>query len=1077
MNSKKTTIINGFVLFSTVLLAMPANSMPLVDFPETTEIKAAGRYPAESLTTRLQRLSRSYKTHISFDAATLRAVRVTGTQKGKSLEEDLRNSLAGTRYAFRHLGGNAYAVYAGQKAATVSATSVAQRTSRTAKPSAVRTAGKLSGMVTDSKGLPVIGATVRIEGKQVGAATDAGGKFTFSAPQGTYNVEITCLSYSRTVIRGVKITAGRSTPLSVVLQEATTNLAGVTVTADYNRANANALYAQQKNMIAMSDGISADLMKKTSDNNVAQVLRRVPGVTIESGKYVNVRGMGERYNNVELNGAALPSTEPNRRNFSFDVIPSALIDNVTIAKTFTPDLPGEFTGGLINVQTLAVPQKKFFNLTVGTGMNTQSTGKDFLSNKRYGADYLFGETGKREWYAGPTADDMQQSMKNAAARNSYGLRRFTAAPVQNYTAVAGVPFRFGQHKAGAVIALTYRNEQTTDLMKTGAMFLNGDSIYRDSHRYRFVTAAGMVANAGWEMPGHKITWRNLYNSRFTHTNMERFRTRSYNNGMQIMEQYSVPLVSRMFQTQLEGEHHLFTDKLILTWNASYNKVKRTNPDNRYATGDLSDLGEHPAEFDENGNPIAPDWSLSSKYSPLNFDEGHTMYSGLEEKKKNAGINLEYPFIVAGNRQSVKGGYMGTFRNADYAQVYLKPYNPKFYSANRPSIEHFFDPSNFGAKDDDTKLHYESAMGVPDADGYKGKQRIHAAYVMGEFTFLQKLHLTTGVRMEKAFTQVATKMYDRQIQKRVDSVAVVRKTDFLPSVTVVYNILDNLNVRFAYSRTIARPDFRELTANEYYNVEDQVRISGMGRLRQSVTDNYDFRLEWYPRPGEVLSASAFYKKFHDIMELVSYLNSDHTSYTFYPFNLDKATVRGLELNLRKSMGFIAPGSFLKDLYVSGNFTWLKGNVNYNLGKSFAEASGKPFVEDNPEDWRERPLLGLSPYTLNAGLMYQGDVFGAALNYGRKGRTIVVPGMTAQMDQYMKPRDILDLQLSARFLKQRLEVKFNASDLLNQDEIVYSNASFGGVQDFTGKGMGYNDGDWIISRIKHGVNLSLSVGYRF
>ena len=1068
MNSKNQTIINGFVLFSSVFMALPAHSLAVAAYAaDRTERQAIARYPAGTLAERLQQVSKNHRSSISFDAASLRAVQVQEAPKGESVEEDLHSTLAGTGYAYKHLGGNAYTVYA------------AERSPQTgSRPTDARHAGKLYGTVTDSKGMPVAGATVKMAGKQVGAATDVNGKFSFAAPQGTCDVEITCLSYARTVVKNVKITAGRSTPLNVVLQEAATNLAGVTVTADYIKSNANALYAQQKNMIAMSDGISADLMKKTSDNNVAQVLRRVPGVTIESGKYVNVRGMGERYNNVELNGATLPSTEPNRRNFSFDVIPSALIDNVTIAKTFTPDLPGEFTGGLVNVQTLSVPQKRFFNLTLGTGMNTQSTGKDFLTGKRFGADYLFGETGKREWYAGPTVEDMQQSMQNAAGKNTYGLRRFKAAPVQSYTAVAGIPYQFGEHKVGVVAALTYRNEQTTDLMKTGSKFLNGDSIYRDSHRYRFVTAAGMVANAGWEMQGQKITWRNLYNSRFTHTGMERFRTRDYNNGMQIMEQYSVPLVNHLFQTQLDGEHHLFADRLKLTWNASFNKVKRTNPDNRYATADLSDRGNHQAEFDKDGNPIAPDWRLSISNNPTNFDESHTMYSGLEEKKKNMGVNLEYPFIVAGNRQSVKGGYMGTFRNADYWQVYLKAYQPSFMrdNLNRLSVEQFFDPSNFGAKDDPDKLHYESATGNQDADGYTGRQHINATYLMGEFTFLQKLHLTTGVRMEKAFTEVKTKMFDRQIQKRVDSVSVVKKTDFLPSATLVYNILDNLNARFAYSRTIARPDFRELTANEYYNVEDQMRVAGMGSLRQSTTDNYDFRVEWYPKPGEVLSVSLFHKKFHDIVEMLAYQQNNGNVY-YYPFNVDKATVKGIELNVRKSLGFVAPGSFLEDLYVNGNYTRLDGSVNYNLNKSLAEAANRPLPNDNPEDWRERPMIGLAPYTVNAGLTYQGPMLGAAINYGRKGRTIIVSGPTAAFDQYMTPRDILDVQLSARFFEQRLEVKFNASDLLNQDEVIYRNASFGGVVDLTGQGMDYQADDWVISRIKHGVNLSLSVGYRF
>lgn len=337
--------------------------------------------------------------------------------------------------------------------------------------------------------------------------------------------------------------------------------------------------------------------------------------------------------------------------------------------------------------------------------------------------------------------------------------------------------------------------------------------------------------------------------------------------------------------------------------------------------------------------------------------------------------------------------------------------------------------------------------------------------MGEFSFFNKLHLTTGVRMESNDMSVNTKdLY----ALNNDTTSTIKKTDWLPAATVVYNILDNLNARFAYSKTLARPDFRELTRTTYYDVDGRLQVYNSGKLKQTSTDNYDVRIEWYPENGEVISLSAFYKRFRLPIEMITVDETGTgTNFTQYSVNLDNATVKGLEFNFRKGLAFIAPGSFLKDIYVNGNFSLIGGNVDYTL-----------FRTDNKK--RERTLQGLAPYTVNAGLNYQGNVFGAAVNYGRSGRVLVMSANEAYLDQYQNPRNVLDVQLSARFLKNRqLEVKFNASDLLNEDYIVYRNGTYEagkGYVDLTGKGMDYNNGDWVMSRIKRGVNLSISVSYR-
>ena len=1008
----------------------------------------ATSYPAEALELRLNRIAKTYKVEVAFDGKNMKAISVPAATKRNSVEVDLSNSLSNTDYSYKKVSAESYSVY--------------QDDNKNKKSSGK---GTITGTVLDKDGFPIPGATVVIAGSNTGTATDIKGNFTLKdVPARTYMVEVSCISYQKMRISDVKVAGGRTTPLDVILQDETEMLNEVVVTATYNKASANALYSKQKTMVAMSDGISADLVKKTSDNNMAQVLRRVSGVTIDNGKYVNVRGMGERYNNVQLNGASLPSTEPNRRNFAFDVIPSGLVDNVTIAKTFTPDLPGEFIGGLIEVQTLAVPSKKFFDISLGTGMNTQSTGKDFLSNKRFKSDWLFGEMNDRQWYAGRSEDEGKIGTQNAALKNTFGMKKFTAMPIQNYSLTFGAPIELGYgHKLGVVAALTYRNEQTTEEYKE-MNTITKDSLNGPGKRYKFLTSVGAVANIGWEIQNHKITWRNMFNNRFQHTNLERYIFK-YTTAFNTYEQYSVPLRSQLWQTQLEGEHRLFNENLIATWNASYNQVGRTNPDDRYALGNV--------QGDVEDGLV--DWSSTVTSSQFGLEDGHLMYSNLKEKKKSIGLNLEHPFVVKGNKQTIKTGYMGTFRTSNYEQQYLHAMFGnkgegwdawKELQESHPELGELYDPKNFASK----AIYYAPSglSGLNEADYYEGKQNIHAAYLMGEFTFFRKLHLTAGVRMEDATTEVQTTIG----ADRVDSLVSVKKADWLPAATLVYNITDNINARFAYSRTIARPDFRELTPCNYYNVG----------LKQSHSDNFDLRLEWYPQAGEVVSVSAFYKKFKDPIEMVTRETMD-LRYVLHPFNIDDASVKGIEINLRKSLAFIAPGSFLKDVYVSGNATFLSGDVTYNLERLQNAASGID-REVKTQD-RSRPLQGLSPYTVNAGLAYQGKILGAALNYGRNGRKLLFAGDYEKYDQYEASRDVLDLQISARFLKEKLEVKFNASDLLNQDVIVYRNCGYEpGVDPNNDKGyadltsnMNYNSGDWVLSRIKKGINLSLSVGYKF
>jgi TonB-dependent receptor len=933
--------------------------------------------------------------------------------------------------------------------------------------------GSLSGTVLDEKGDPVTGVTVFIfkpAGASRGTVTDIDGKYTLTdIPAGTTSVQFSLMSYETLQVQDVEIASGKTIPLHVTLKESTQQLAEVVVTAKYNQASAIGLYAAQKLSASMTDGISSDLIKKTSDNNIAQVLKRVAGVTVQENKFVTVRGMSERYNNVQLNGSSLPSTEPNRRNFSFDIIPASLVENVVVNKTFTPDLPGEFTGGLVQVKTLSVPDAKFFSLSAGTGGNSESTGKDFKTNKRFSADYLFGEKDARTWYAGRQPENYKQTLTNAGQMNHFGFDIYRAIPLQNYSIAFGLPFKIGEkHSIGLVAAATYRHEETIETIKE-VHTRDRDSLLSSlspGKAYKFVTAAGAIANIGWKTRYHAVTWRNLLNNRVTHANTERYMVESY-GGVIFLENYSTPTIANLKQTQIDGEHNFFRRKLLLYWDADYSATIRTNPDDRLATGGFTDI----PMIDPTVKPPLYDgkyrvgWGRVGPSVPQINDQ-HLMYNNLNETKQNAAVNFEYRFNLLRQEQKLKTGYMISSRKSDFQQQYLHAYIGGGNSLSGMSLQEFYNPEHFT----NGILEYKSG-GYDNrfVDYYEGEQTLKTAYIMADLAPFKALHIIAGVRAENNDMEVLTVISGWIQNKYVTRDSPIRKIgkDLLPSLTAVYAVTPKINFRAAYGKTLARPDFRELSYVRYYNVSDRLDVINLEPLEQTTCENYDLRLEWYPQAGELLSVSAFYKKFINPVEKITRVMADQQNYILATVNLDQAVVKGMELSFRKSFGFVSP--LLEDLWLAGNGTILKGNIESYL-----------LFSDKPE--RARPLQGLAPYSVNGSLNYEGERFGAAVNYTRAGRVLVIGGQEAKYDEYENSRDVLDLQLSARFFSGRMEVKLNASDILNRDIIVYRNTRT--VKEEKGNydlnltaDMDYNPGDYVMSRIGKGVNYSLSISCKF
>lgn len=953
--------------------------------------------------------------------------------------------------------------------------------------------GKLIGRIMDDKGETLPGASVKILSSNIVLQSATDGTYQQSLDPGTYTIEVSYIGYQTKRITDIVIKAGQNTALDILLKSDSQSLNAVVVTANYKKASIEGLYARQKNNAALSDGITAEQISRTPDNNTAQVLKRVSGLQISQNKYVVIRGLSDRYNNLLLNGAPLPSSEPNRRDFAFDMVPSALVDNIVVNKTATPDLTGEFTGGLVQITTKDIPDENFAQLTVGSGYNSRATGKDFIGLGRSKNAYLgfgdsqynrpsgmtFSEYGKMV----PQIENAQntEQRKQAAAflstlPNNWAMRQYTALPVQNYQFSLGRSIHLKENTLGILAALTYRNEQEADQNDR----YQTDVVDYKGIDYTFTTTLGGSLGLAYRFGKNKITLKNTYNRKLSDL-LYKFEGADLMNGMVVDDYSNVVVINQLFQSVLSGEHSLGERGIKVDWQGSIAGLDRDQPFTKIMDRRRGDNSTDPKDF------------YTYNFTDRQTSLGSLYYSDLREKLYNWAANVQIPFQLFNLKQSLKVGYQGKYRQADFgADLYrirnLTPasgapvdysgyaYYDVYNSANFANGSLYLYPISGNGKD-------VSANGS--GLGYKGFQRLNAFYGMFDLKLLPKLRLITGLRAERNDQNVS----NQNPVTEKETLISLKKTDWLPSANFIYALNEQMNVRAAWYKTVARPDLRELSSFEYFDPVLMRSISG-NNLKSTSIENLDLRYEFYPSPGEIISASVFYKKFKNPIELLLLPTSGQPSYQYT--NLKSAKDLGFEIDFRKSLDFISQdAAFLKNIFISGSFTWLDANVELEPSKDTEGVSYK----------RDRPLYGQSPYIINGGLNYTGKSVGVNVLYNRYGKRIVYASSGISYDEYEKPRDVIDLQFNYKFLKQqRAELKLNISDLLNKELIIYRNQYPKGhpvykegepsVQDVPGasyqlaegqsdpKGTSYHKGyDLVTGRRKNGTTFSLSFSYRF
>lgn len=871
---------------------------------------------------------------------------------------------------------------------------------------------KLFGKVLNEKNEPLAGVTVKITGNG-GTTTDVEGRFSLNlSPGKKYEIEFTAVGYNSKQIAEVEVKANQANELNIVLEIKAKTGEAVVVSAKSNarRETVNSIISFQKNTNTVASVISAESIRRSPDRNTGEVLKRTPGASIQEGKFIIIRGLADRYNQAMLNGILLTSTEPDRKTFSFDLIPASMIDNLVINKAFVPEYPGEWAGGLIQVNTKDIPSKNFFNIQIGTGFNSQTVGKKFYKDQSGKTDWLGFDDGTRALPAGYTRkaafDTLSPAAKTAIGRQMRNawVPEETSVPVNIALQLnGGFSGKLFGKTIGGTIGISYNKSNRFLKLVNRSNSLSGN-VFSTNYDYadsRYVQDVSVGALGSFTMqlnPLNKISVKSIINLN-SPSAVTRRSGIDYNRDEDVTATELSFKQNTFFTVQVAGDHKI-AKPLAFKWYGAFNVLDGYVPDQRRIAYTRQTGTQNPYRL-----------LLSNT---LSQQSGSRIYQSLSDYIYTAGGDLTYTFNWLGQKQSLKGGYMLQIKDRLYdAQLfanYLPTDNPALTLLPADQV---FAPDNFGTGTDN-KIAFDAIKGK--TFRYLANTILNAGFLQFDNQFTKSLRVVWGVRVENYDQLVGS------VKKWDPRHSYTKVTDFLPGLNATVKLNTKTNLRISGSQTVIRPELRELSFLNLYDFELNASVQGNPSLERTKITNLDLRYELYPKAGEVITAGVFYKYFKNPIEQLFNEGIGGAS-TFSFQNAEKATAYGVELEIRKKLDFT---NGLKNFTFQANASYIKSEVKdqgFNI---------------------DRPMQGQSPYVLNLGLLYDLEKagFSSTLLYNQVGERIYLVGdLTSgagSPDIYEAPRPLLDFQMSKKLLKNKAELRLSIADILNSTQYFYQNA---------------------------------------
>ncbi len=886
--------------------------------------------------------------------------------------------------------------------------------------------GSIKGRVTDAKsGIGLPGVNVLIKGTTIGASTDLDGNYTITnvAP-GYYTLFASYISY-KPFQQDFKLDAGKSIVFNIKLEEDVAELAGVEVVAERVRNTETAALMEVKKSELVINAISAQQISKSQDRDAGQVVRRIPGITIQDDRFVIVRGLAERYNTVMLNDVIAPSTEADKRSFSFDLVPSNMIERMLVFKSGSAEIPGEFGGAVIKIYTKNQVEQDFQNLTIGTGYRVGTTFTSGLRSNTGATDFMGFDDGNRQLPAsfprrlgdlGFEYDKVAEATKTLD--NDWTLNERMAMPDLRLRYDIGRKFKVKGKQVSSLNSLSY--SQTNQLLEINRRrYINYDSNFAsiDAFNYNDQSFANNVRTgfiSNWSIKlnsANTIEFKNLLSQNGNQETVRR-QGQDYFQGFDV-DNYSLYYQQRMvFNTQLSGTHQL-TERDEIHWAASYSRTNRSEPDWRRARTQKN------LDVDEPFRVVIPPSANTFDAARFFSNLFENIYTQTFDYKRVFGADVQKP------RLTLRAGYYAEYKEREFAARWMayrqSSANGFDQSLMQLPLSTIFANQNIGFPNG-----FILSEGTNFTDSYTASNLLLAGYGGGAWNVNDKLNVNFGLRAEFNRQQLNTRI-SQAIPVNVDNPIL----SLLPFLNATYKRNDFSQFRLAYSRTINRPEFRELAPFSFYDFNFAIDVVGNETLNIATINNVDLKYEFFPSPSEQISVGAFFKQFTNPIE--TYIVTGTSNPVFIFGNAESAISYGAEVELRKNLGLGAPGSFINRFNVILNAALIRSEIDLGNDSTLTQE-------------RRRPLQGQSPYVVNTGIYYNDTDRGwqiAAL-YNIYGKRIFTVGDDEIPTIYEMPRNLVDLSISKK-INSRIDAKLGVTDLLNARLIFREDANRDGRLD--------------------------------
>ena len=864
----------------------------------------------------------------------------------------------------------------------------------------------IEGSIKDAKsGAKIAYAYIIAEGTSLGTTSDMNGYFKLSLPSGKYQLKISYMTYTAQTI---EVDLNRNSHLNLeVALEPNNLLEAVSVVAEKSKNSEEAVLEQIKEAQTVVSGVSNEQISKSQDKDAAEVVRRIPGVTLMDGRFIIIRGLSLRYNDVWINSGIAPSSESDSRAFSFDFVPSSMIENILVYKNFSADMLGDFAGGFVKIQTLDMPANTGFQIGYGIGFRTNSVFRPHLTYSKSGADVIGAGSITRsipkDFPIHLNNVDLEQSCKHAAQfPNNWNIIDRVAVPDQS--------FSFSYNNLKKINTLTianiayfsysyYNDHVTFENNQFGIYNIKEDKPSYNKQYNDTVFQENSKINLGYNLcfftqNGHKIRFKNLFQN--IGNNRTGFREgMNYSNNYHERSQEFFYRNRLTYAGQLESSHNIKDDNTSqLDWTLGYACVLNNEPDRRIMDA-RKDMNENSPYF--------------GMYRSMDNDI-RRYFQTLMEHNASANITYNHTFKLEKLTAGIKAGWYSEFKTRDFN---ARNFAYKKRSDNELPEGYFYYPYSqmFELQHLNPKGFY-LVENTNKSDSYNSFRLTDALYALIRLEFFN-IALHTGLRVEQSLLNLDS--YESDGLKPIN---INQNTfHFLPSFNLSYTIKKKHVVRAAYGITVNRPEFREVAPFVYYDFETFGSYEGNPDLKDATIHNVDLRYEFYPGKDETISFGAFYKKFINPIENTYYHAGGQFQYTY--MNAYSAVSYGLELDIRKSLDFMK----LKDFSLVLNASLLKSEVL--------------FPDESIE--LDRAMQGQSPFIVNTGLYYDHKKAGLTFSilYNIIGKRIIAVGQVNQNanenipDTYQMPRHSLDASIQQKVGKFKLYI--SARNILNQKNI--------------------------------------------